>query len=375
MNPIKWTSPYPVGQVQPRQVVSMRGGVVNPNMQPMYTALQQKANNQFTAMRDQNQFNRQIARDNLNHIRRRASMDYEFEKRKKLAEETEQKIKEQKQEDWEREGKLKHQLTELKFKQTLLTELGNVDKKEHANKIKQGLQTTLEEKKQRLDEVKGETAQRWLEENIDDEWDAMSPSEQFGEQDFDWEHVADDGDITVGGNTFTEDMGNDELRQKYESLSGAEKIEFARQLARRKEISFDEAMMVSQEQKDLEEQIQQMEEVSMTIMETNPNDIRMMRQQLLSILNPNLETELRNELMNPGNAPSFNPEERGQIEPGMGRDAAAQRSRDFGNANESAGSIEDLDAIADEVDESSIRTEEAKKPDWSTSYNNYSGSF
>lgn len=328
MNPIKWTSPYPVGQVQPRQVVSMRGGVVNPNMQPMYTALQQKANNQFTAMRDQNQFNRQIARDNLNHIRRRASMDYEFEKRKKLAEETEQKIKEQKQEDWEREGKLKHQLTELKFKQTLLTELGNVDKKEHANKIKQGLQTTLEEKKQRLDEVKGETAQRWLEENIDDEFD-WSFSEQFGEQDFDWEHVADDGDITVGGNTFTEDMGNDELRQKYESLSGAEKIEFARQLARRKEISFDEAMMVSQEQKDLEEQIQQMEEVSMTIMETNPNDIRMMRQQLLSILNPNLETELRNELMNPGNAPSFNPEERGQIEPGMGRDAAAQRSLDY----------------------------------------------
>jgi len=326
-------------------------------------------------MRDQQQFNRQIARDNIANMRRRANIDYEYERREKLAQEAEQKIKEQKQEDWEREGKLKHQLTELKFKQTLLTELGNVDKKEHANIIKQNLQKTLDEKKQRLDEVKGETAQRWLEENIDDEWDAGSFSEQFGEKDFDWEHVADDGDITVGGNTFTEDMGNDELRQKYESLSGAEKIEFARQLAGRKEISFDEAMMVSQEQKDLEEQIQQMEEVSMTNMETNPNDIRMMRQQLLSILNPNLETELRNELMNPGNAPSFNPEESGQIEPGMGRDAAAQRSRDFGNANESAGSIEDLDAIADEVDESSIRTEEAKKPDWSTSYNNYSGSF
>jgi hypothetical protein len=381
MNPIKW-SPFPadyqrqqVGQVQPKQLVNMRGGVVKPNSQPLYNALQQRANNQFTAMRDQQQFNRQIARDNIANMRRRANIDYEFEKRKKLADEAEQKIKEQKAEDWEREGKLKHQLTELKFKQTLLTELGNVDKKEHANIIKQNLQTTLEEKKQRLDEVKGETAQRWLEENIDDEFDAGSFSEQFGEKDFDWEHVADDGDITVGGNTFTEDMGNDELRQKYESLSGAEKIEFARQLAKRKEISFDEALEVTQEQKDLEEQIQQMEEFSTTIMETNPNDIRMMRQQLLSILNPNLETELRNELMNPGNAPSFNPEESGEIAPGMGRDAAQQRSLDFGNANESAGSIEDLDAIADTVDESSIRTEEAKKPDWSTSYNNYSGSL
>jgi hypothetical protein len=382
MNPIKW-SPFPadyqrqqVGQVQPKQLVNMRGGVVKPNSQPLYNALQQRANNQFTAMRDQQQFNRQIARDNIANMRKRANIDYEYKRRKELAEEAEKKIKEQEEFEWnERGGKLKHQLTELKFKQTLLTELGNIDKKEHANIIKQNLQTTLEEKKQRLDEVKGETAQRWLEENIDDEFDAGSFSEQFGEKDFDWEHVADDGDITVGGNTFTEDMGNDELRQKYESLSGAEKIEFARQLAKRKEISFDEAIMVSQEQKDLEEQIQQMEEVSMTIMETNPDDIRMMRQQLLSILNPNLETELRNELMNPGNAPSFNPEESGQIEPGMGRDAAQQRSLDFGNANESAGSIEDLDAIADEVDESSIRTEEAKKPDWSTSYNNYSGSF
>lgn len=331
MNPIKWTSPYPVGQVQPRQVVSMRGGVVNPNMQPMYTALQQKANNQFTAMRDQKAFNNQIARDNLNHIRRRASVDYEYEKRKKLAEETEQKIKEQKQEDWEREGKLKHQLTELKFKQTLLTELGNVDKKEHANKLKQNLQTTIDEKKKRLDEVKKETAQRWLEENIDDEWDAMTPSEKFGEQDFDWVHVADDGDITIGGKTFTDKMDNDVLRDKYESLTGPEKMEFAKQLAKRKGKSFDEAMMVSQEQKDLEEQIQQMEEVSMTIMETNPNDIRMMRQQLLSVLNPDLETKLRSDLMDPGSSPNFDP----RIDEGMGRDATHQRSLDF-SRNESA---------------------------------------
>lgn len=335
MNPIKW-SPFPadyqrqqVGQVQPKQLVNMRGGVVKPNSQPLYTALQQKANNQFTAMRDQQQFNRQIARDNIANMRRRANIDYEYERREKLAQEAEQKLKEQKAEDWEREGKLKHQLTELRFKQTLHTELGNVDKKEHANIIKQNLEKTLDEKKKRLDEVKEETAQRWLEENIDDEWDAMSPSEQFGEQDFDWKHVADDGDITIGGNTFTKDMGNDDLREKYESLSGAEKIEFAKQLARRKEISFDEAMMVSQEQKDLEEQIQEMEAMKLSIIETNPNDIRMMRQQLLSILNPDLETELRNELMNPGNAPSFNPQESGQIEPGMGRDAAAQRSLDY----------------------------------------------
>ena len=179
MNPI---NPFPadyqrqqVGQVQPKQLVNMRSEVVRPNSQPLYNALQQRANNQFTAMRDQVQFNRQLARDNINDTRRRAAIDYEYERRERLAREAEERAKEEEEFNYNnRGGKFKHMLAELELKQLVKKQFTDINNLEQANQYKQKVKDFLEKKKQRLDEVKEETAQRWLEENIDDEFDAIA---------------------------------------------------------------------------------------------------------------------------------------------------------------------------------------------------------
>ena len=371
MNPIKWSpSLNPLDKLRtnpmPRQMYSMpRNNVVKPNMAPLYNALQQNANNQFTLQRDQQAFDRQIARDNANHMRQRALADQAYERRVKLQKEAEEKLKAQKDLDWERGGKLRYLTAEINLWNLVSRGLQNANNLEAANASKQNLNTVIESRKAYLDKIKGDAAQMWLSENVDDGWDAMSPSEKFGEQDFDWEHVVDTGDITVGGNTFTEDMGNDELSKKFYNLSGPEQLEFAKQVARRKKLNFDEEMMVTDEQKKMEEEIATYMTTASQIADTPPEDIAFIKQSIANVIkqiNPNLEDVVQNELIVPTqNTPKGSP----VINEGMGGDAAQQRSLDV-SSEEPDTSINDITAIANSSESTRVKAVEPSQPDVKT---------
>jgi hypothetical protein len=168
-----------------------------------------------------------------------------------------------------------------------------------------------------LDAMKGARAEDFLRTNIEDnDW---TPNENFGESGYDWDTALDEGDISIsGGPTFSKDkMSDEDIIKTYSSLTGAQKIEFARQVARRKGKTFDDQVSVAEQEQ--QEKINKAMELLTSLQTASPDTIRMAESNLKSYLNmfkdviP--ETEMNLQMLDVGTAPNFNPE---MSDPGQG---------------------------------------------------------
>lgn len=285
-------------------------------MQPLYSALQQNANNKFTLNRDQKQFDRQLARDNIAHMRRRANLDYEFEKRKKLAEETERKLWNERggketHEEKMKQLKLKTNLDTMKLMNTLVSNRAGVDQMKLNNQRASILGNQIKSMQDEFDAMKGRRAEDFLRANIED--NDLGPNENFGESGYDWVTALDEGDISIsGGPTFSKDkMSDEDIINTYNKLTGPQKIEFARQVGRRKGQTFDDQVSVAEQE--LQEKINKAMELLTSLKTASPDTIRMAESNLKSYLNmfkdviP--ETEMNLQMLDVGTAPNFNPED------------------------------------------------------------------
>lgn len=315
MNPIKWsTISDPLdslkgGTIQPKQFVNLQGGTVKADSSPLNRALQQKAINQFNLMRDDRTYDRQIARDNTKYMRDRAMADQKYGRQQSLLEEADRKAKEQKEEDWNRGGKLNHQIQELKFAQILAQSIDNVDKREQMNVYKSYLGRTIEEKQKAIESSRADIAERWLRENVEDN-DTISFADTPGDPDFEWDDIINNDFTLTGGVQFSEKDDSSQVKAKFDQLDGRQKLEFVRQVANsNSDLTFDEGIELAGEQ-ELQAAVEAMRMEYNGLTESSPDSLELIRTRLKNLINPNLENNLMNDLRlsEAGSAPNFVPD-------------------------------------------------------------------